>query len=132
MKVAILAGGAGTRLAEETSIKPKPMVEIGDRPILWHIMRYYASFGLTDFSVALGYKGEVIKRYFLDYLTLAGSMSLDLSNGQLDRHQASASRGLCISSTPDSGRARARALRGCNLGWEVRRSCSHTATAFVM
>ena len=61
MKVAMLAGGAGMRLAEETSIKPKPMVEISDRPILWHIMKYYANFGLTDFSVALGYKGEVTK-----------------------------------------------------------------------
>ena len=62
MKVGILAGGKGTRLAEETTIKPKPMVEIGGRPILWHIMRHYAHYGHKDFMIGLGYKGEVIKR----------------------------------------------------------------------
>jgi glucose-1-phosphate cytidylyltransferase len=66
MKVAILAGGKGTRLGEETSQKPKPMVEIGGRPILWHIVRYYAHYGFRDFAVALGYKGDVISRYFSD------------------------------------------------------------------
>ncbi len=64
MKVAILAGGVGSRLSEETETKPKPMVEIGGKPILWHIMKYYAAFGHTDFVVALGYKGEIIKRYW--------------------------------------------------------------------
>ncbi len=67
MKVVILAGGLGTRLAEETEVRPKPMVEIGGRPILWHIMKHYAHYGFNEFVVALGYKGEVIKRYFLDY-----------------------------------------------------------------
>ena len=67
MKVAILAGGVGSRISEETEIKPKPMVEIGGRPILWHIMKHYARYGHTDFAIALGYKGEVIKRYFVDY-----------------------------------------------------------------
>ena len=70
MKVVILAGGLGTRLAEETEVKPKPMVEIGGRPILWHIMKHYAAFTASRSSViALGYKGDVIKRYFLDYCT---------------------------------------------------------------
>jgi glucose-1-phosphate cytidylyltransferase len=67
MKVGILAGGLGSRLAEETQVKPKPMVEIGGKPILWHIMKHYAHFGLTDFAVALGYKGEHIKRYVVEY-----------------------------------------------------------------
>ena len=66
MKVAILSGGLGTRLAEETEVKPKPMVEIGGQPILWHIIKHYAHYGLKDFYVALGYRGEVIKRFFMD------------------------------------------------------------------
>lgn len=83
MKVVILAGGLGTRLAEETELKPKPMVEIGGRPILWHIMKDYAHFGHKEFFIALGYKGEVIKRYFLDYYTLNGSMTINLASGEV-------------------------------------------------
>ena len=82
MKVAILAGGKGSRLSEETDLKPKPMVEVGGRPILWHIMKYYAHYGFKEFFVALGYKSEVIKRYFLDYYSLAGGMTIDLSTGE--------------------------------------------------
>ncbi|MEM8976333.1 MAG: glucose-1-phosphate cytidylyltransferase [Pseudomonadota bacterium] len=78
MKVAILAGGKGTRLAEETTIKPKPMVEIGSRPILWHIMMHYSHFGLNEFAIALGHKGDVIKKYFLDYGSLSGDLSISL------------------------------------------------------
>jgi glucose-1-phosphate cytidylyltransferase len=84
MKVAILAGGVGSRLAEETEIKPKPMVEIGGRPILWHIMRHYAHFGFKDFVIALGYKGEVIKKYMIDYANLSSNLSVDLSTGKVD------------------------------------------------
>lgn len=84
MKVAILAGGLGTRLAEETEVRPKPMVEVGGRPILWHIMKHYAHYGLKEFFVALGYKGEVIKRYFLDYHRLDGSMTVDFSRGRIE------------------------------------------------
>ena len=87
MKVVILAGGLGTRLAEETEILPKPMVEIGGRPILWHIMRCYAHYGFNEFVVALGYKGDVIKRFFLDYQALNGSIGIDLSNGRLKIHE---------------------------------------------
>lgn len=82
MKVVILAGGLGTRLAEETEIKPKPMVEVGGHPVLWHIMKGYAHYGFNEFFVALGYRGEIIKRYFLDYHSLSGSMTINLSNGQ--------------------------------------------------
>ena len=90
MKVVILAGGRGTRLSEETHAIPKPMVAIGGRPILWHIMRQYASYGFTDFVIALGYKGYVIKEYFANYVTHMSDLSVDLSTGSvevLSRHQ---------------------------------------------
>ncbi len=87
MKVIILCGGLGTRLAEETEVRPKPMVEIGGRPILWHIMKHYGHFGFTDFLVALGYKGEMIKRYFLDYCSLMSDMTLRLPAGELEKHE---------------------------------------------
>lgn len=85
MKVAILAGGLGTRLSEETELKPKPMIEIGGRPILWHIMKHYAHYGLREFHIALGYRGEVIKRFFMEYYSLDGSLSIDLANGHIER-----------------------------------------------
>jgi glucose-1-phosphate cytidylyltransferase len=88
MKVVILAGGLGSRLSEETDIKPKPMVEIGDRPILWHIMKLYSHYGFNEFFIALGYRGEMIKRYFLDYFSLNGSMTLSLADGQVRKHTA--------------------------------------------
>lgn len=89
MKVAFLAGGFGSRLAEETELRPKPMVEIGGKPILWHIMRHYASFGFNDFVVALGYKGDYIKRYFADYGSLRDKVTADLKTGQVasENHQ---------------------------------------------
>ena len=82
MKVGILAGGAGSRIAEETERRPKPMVEIGGYPILWHIMRYYAHFGHEHFCIALGYKGEQIKKYMLDYPLLSGNVRVELASGQ--------------------------------------------------
>ncbi len=86
MKVVILAGGRGTRLAEETIVKPKPMVEIGRQPILWHIMKHYAWYGFKNFYVALGYKGEVIKQYFLDYYALNSDLTIDLVTGDVQRY----------------------------------------------
>lgn len=86
MKVIILAGGLGTRLAEETEVKPKPMVEIGGRPIIWHIMKHYAHYGFTEFVVALGYKGDAIKHYFLDYCALSGDMTVSLATGDIRMH----------------------------------------------
>lgn len=86
MKVVILAGGLGTRLAEETDIKPKPMVAIGEQPILWHIMKHYSHYGFREFFIALGYKGEVIKRFFLDYFSLNGSLTVNVAQGRVQRH----------------------------------------------
>ena len=86
MKVAILAGGYGTRLAEETVVKPKPMVEIGGRPILWHIMMHYSHYGHDEFVIALGYKGEYIKKYVIDFSNLHGDLSVDIANGAVVRH----------------------------------------------
>jgi glucose-1-phosphate cytidylyltransferase len=83
MKVAILAGGVGTRLVEETQIKPKPMVEIGGRPILWHIMEHYAAYGFNQFVIALGYKGEVIKKYIVDYCHLNSDLAVNLKTGNV-------------------------------------------------
>jgi glucose-1-phosphate cytidylyltransferase len=83
MKVAILAGGVGTRLAEETEIKPKPMVEIGGRPILWHIMMHYSCYGFRDFVIALGYKGEVIKKYIIEYSSLNSNLSVNVQTGEV-------------------------------------------------
>src|SRR5665213_3355844 len=84
MNVVILCGGLGTRLSEETQLKPKPMVEIGGRPILWHIMRIYQRHGLRDFVLALGYKGDVIKDYFLNYHARQSDVTVHLRRGQVE------------------------------------------------
>jgi glucose-1-phosphate cytidylyltransferase len=88
MKVVILAGGLGTRLSEETELRPKPMVDIGERPILWHIMKSYATQGFKEFFVALGYKGEAIKRYFLDYHGMSKSVTIDVATGRASFHES--------------------------------------------
>ena len=82
MKVIILAGGVGSRLSEETVLRPKPMVEIGGKPILWHIMNIYASYGVNEFIIALGYKAEIIKDYFLNFYALNNDISIDLATGK--------------------------------------------------
>lgn len=87
MKVVILAGGLGTRLSEETALKPKPMIEIGGKPILWHIMSIYAAFGHTDFCCALGYKAELVKQYFLNFFALNNDLSIDLGTGKTTIHE---------------------------------------------
>lgn len=86
IKTVILAGGQGTRLLDESEMRPKPMVEIGGRPLLWHIMKHYGHHGFREFVVALGFRGESIKRYFVDVLALQGSLSVSLRNGRVDRH----------------------------------------------
>ena len=90
MKVVILAGGFGTRLAEETEIKPKPMVEIGGRPILWHIMKIYSSYGYNDFVICLGYKGYFIKEYFSNYLLHEADVTIDLQHNKTVIHRCRA------------------------------------------
>ena len=83
MKVVILAGGYGTRLSEETSLKPKPMVEIGEEPILWHIMKIYSHYGYNDFVICLGYKGNVIKDYFINYHRMHSNLTVDVNNDSI-------------------------------------------------
>jgi glucose-1-phosphate cytidylyltransferase len=87
MKAIILAGGLGTRLSEETTLKPKPMVEIGGKPILWHIMNIYAAHGVNEFLIAAGYKAEIIKQYFFHFYALNNDISVDLATGQITIHE---------------------------------------------
>jgi len=90
MKAVILAGGLGTRLSEETYLKPKPMVEIGNKPILWHIMKIYSAYGINDFIVCCGYKSFMIKQYFANYLLFTSDVTFDIKNGNLDVHEYNA------------------------------------------
>ncbi|MCD6060207.1 MAG: rfbF, partial [Moraxellaceae bacterium] len=90
MKAVILAGGLGTRLAEETSVRPKPMVEIGGRPVLWHIMKIYSTHGINDFVICCGYKGFVIKEYFANYFLHMSDITFDMANNKMEVHHASA------------------------------------------
>ncbi len=90
MKVVILAGGYGTRLGEETQVKPKPMVEVGDKPLLWHIMKIYSHYGFNDFIICLGYKGYMIKEYFSNYFMHQSDVTIDLKNNNVKVHHSKA------------------------------------------
>jgi glucose-1-phosphate cytidylyltransferase len=90
LKAVILAGGLGTRLSEETTVKPKPMVEIGGRPILWHIMKIYSAHGINDFVICLGYKGYLIKEYFANYFLHMSDVTFDMASNRMDVHQNNA------------------------------------------
>jgi len=90
MKVVLLAGGLGTRISEESYLKPKPMIEIGERPILWHIMKYYAHFGFNEFVICCGYKGYLIKQFFSDYFIHTADMTIDLSSNDVTIHNCHA------------------------------------------
>jgi glucose-1-phosphate cytidylyltransferase len=90
MRVVILAGGVGTRITEESSVRPKPMIEIGHRPILWHIMKIYTAHGLTDFIICCGYKGHIIKEYFANYFLSNADVTFDIKKNQMEVHQHSA------------------------------------------
>lgn len=90
MKAVILAGGLGTRISEETHLKPKPMIEIGGRPILWHIMKMYSHYGVNDFIICCGYKGYVIKEYFANYFLHMSDVTFDMSNNSMQVHQGKA------------------------------------------
>jgi glucose-1-phosphate cytidylyltransferase len=87
MKAIILAGGLGTRLAEETSVRPKPMVEIGGRPIIWHVMKTYSHYGITDFIICLGYKGYIIKEYFANYGLHMSDVTVNMQSGKIEVHR---------------------------------------------
>jgi glucose-1-phosphate cytidylyltransferase len=88
MKAVILAGGYGTRISEESALRPKPMVEIGGRPVLWHVMKIYSSHGITDFVICLGYKGYVIKEFFANYYLHGADVTVDTSTGSMEFHEA--------------------------------------------
>lgn len=88
MKAVILAGGLGTRISEESHLKPKPMVDIGERPILWHIMKIYSYFGINEFIICCGYKGHIIKEYFMDYYMYQSDVTVDLGNNSINVHQS--------------------------------------------
>jgi len=90
MKAVILAGGLGTRISEETQLKPKPMIEIGGKPILWHIMKIYSSFGVNEFVICLGYKGYLIKEYFANYYLHMSDVTFDMAGNNMEIHQNSA------------------------------------------
>ena len=90
LKAVILAGGLGTRISEETHLKPKPMIEIGGKPILWHLMKIYSSHGINDFIVCCGYKGYIIKEYFANYFLHMSDVTFDMSNNQMQVHQQNA------------------------------------------
>jgi glucose-1-phosphate cytidylyltransferase len=87
MKAVILAGGLGTRISEETSVKPKPMIEIGGKPIIWHIMKIYSHYGINDFIICCGYKGYVLKEYFANYFLHMSDVTIDMSNNAVEVHQ---------------------------------------------
>src|SRR5450432_2306382 len=87
MKAVILAGGLGTRISEETQVRPKPMIEIGGRPVLWHIMKSYAQYGITDFIVCCGYRGYMIKEYFANYALHNSDVTFDMSTNSVSVHQ---------------------------------------------
>jgi glucose-1-phosphate cytidylyltransferase len=88
MKVVILAGGMGTRISEETDLKPKPMIEIGGKPVLWHIMKIYSHYGFNDFIICCGYKGHIIKEYFANYFLYQADMTIDLAGNKVDIHHS--------------------------------------------
>ena len=87
MKAVILAGGLGSRISEETYLRPKPMVTVGDKPILWHIMQKFRIHGIKEFVICLGYKGEVIKEYFLNFKTFSSDFSIDIGTGQINLYK---------------------------------------------
>src|SRR6266542_216967 len=89
MKAVILAGGLGTRISEESHLKPKPMIEIGGRPILWHVMKIYSHYGINDFIVCLGYKGYIIKEYFANYFLHMSDVTFDMAENRMEVHQSS-------------------------------------------
>ena len=129
MKVVILAGGLGSRLAEETELRPKPMVEIGGRPILWHIIKMYSGYGFNEFLIALGYKGDAIKHYFCDYYALSGGMTVDISTGRIEKHDRPQEDWRSVWSTQAMTRRREAGSSGSHHICKTAHSWSRTETA---
>ncbi len=127
MKIGILAGGIGSRLAEETVVRPKPMIEIGGRPILWHIMMHYSAYGFKEFVVALGYKGECIKRYMADYCSLAPDLRVSLKSGKVEPYGNGNGHGAedWVVDLIDTG-------QGTNTGGRIKRLSSHLGDGTFM
>ena len=117
MRTVILAGGFGSRLSEETVAKPKPMVEIGSDPILWHILKHYAHYGYDDFVIALGYRGEVIKQYFTQYAALSGDLTVRTNDGSVERTAPQSRTGRSILSTRATKRPPADGCAGSRTSW---------------
>ena len=131
-KVVLLCGGQGTRMREETEYRPKPMVEVGGRPLLWHIMKIYAAAGLTDFVCCLGYRGTMIKQYFLDYRALASDVSVNLASGDVEYHSAeSEDWNVTLVDTGDDAMTGARVKRVAPSLGDGDSSCARTATALA-
>ena len=116
MKAVILAGGRGTRLSEETGLRPKPMIEIGGWPILWHIMKIYGHHGVTEFVICLGYRGYMIKEYFANYVLHSADVTIDLANNDIEYHSG-ASRAL----ESDTGWTLVKTVRPAagSVGWRI-------------
>ena len=127
MKVCLLAGGLGTRLAEETQIRPKPMVEIGGKPILWHIMQIYAAHGFREFVVALGYRGEMIRDYFANFYQLNNDLTIDLATGQVTAHHTVQLDWLVHLVDTGLHTQTAGGSNACSAGWKATRSWPVTA-----
>lgn len=124
MKVAILAGGVGSRLSEETHVRPKPMVEVGGQPILWHILMHYAHYRYKDFVIALGYKGEYIKKYMVDYCSLSSNLTVNMKTGDVMRHRSD--------NPPDWTVDLVDTGVGTNTGGRIKRLASHVGNETFM
>src|SRR5438105_237468 len=128
MKAVILAGGLGTRLSEETTIRPKPMVELGGKPVLWHIMKIYSHHGINDFIVCLGYKGYMIKEYFANYFLHMSDVTFNLRSNEMKVHHNTSEPWSVRSSTPATPHKPADGWRAFAITWAMEHSASHTAT----
>ena len=130
MKAVLLAGGLGTRLSEETTVRPKPMVEIGGRPILWHIMKMYSHHGIDDFVVCCGYKGYVIKEYFANYFLHMSDVTFDMAENKMEvhRHQTEPWRVTLLDTGDEFGQHGAAPLPGARFGGVDTRTCNFDRT----
>ena len=130
MKVAILAGGLGSRLQEETVLRPKPMVKVGGKPLLWHILNIYSAYGFNEFTLALGYKGEAIKAYFMNFYALNNDITVDLARGKSSIHQGKQPEWKVELVDTGQNTMTGGRIKRCSLGWKTKRSWQPTAMAW--